>query len=101
PLGGERPDLPGSLCTVVDALLSVDPARRPQARRAATLLREAFAERSMRVRPAVSRRVLLERAAHAGLAAALAGAVAQIVPFFPSGWPFVLAGVCALTALRS
>jgi hypothetical protein len=43
--------------------------------------------------------MLRERAPHALLAAATAAGTAFILPFFPSGWPFVLGALAALLAL--
>ncbi|MDQ4018227.1 MAG: serine/threonine protein kinase, partial [Actinomycetota bacterium] len=54
PLAAVRPDLPAELCALVDRMLSLDPARRPTARRLAHPLRDALATRSRRPRPATS-----------------------------------------------
>ncbi|MBM3678612.1 MAG: serine/threonine protein kinase, partial [Actinobacteria bacterium] len=52
PLAGKRPDLPRRLLALVDAALSVDPAKRPSAKRLSHELREAFASpRRARDRP--------------------------------------------------
>ncbi len=100
-LARERPDLPKALCAVVDGMLALDPRRRPGARRAASELRTAGDERASRPRPVIARRTLRTRAAHAGLAALTAGGSAALLPFFPRGWPFLLAAVAGAIALRS
>ena len=43
--------------------------------------------------------VLRERAPHAALAALFAGGTAFLLPFFPSGWPFLLGALAGLAAL--
>ncbi|MDQ3859561.1 MAG: serine/threonine protein kinase [Actinomycetota bacterium] len=101
PLAGSRPDLPPELCALVDRMLVRDPARRPPAKRLADALRDAFASRAKRPRPASSIRVLRGRAAHAALAAAYTGGCTGALPFFPRGWPFLLGGVVAVAALRA
>jgi hypothetical protein len=57
--------------------------------------------RTERRRAATSPIVLRERAPHAALAALFAGSTAFLLPFFPTGWPFLLAALAALAALLS
>ena len=101
PLARERPDLPRDVCVAVDRMLALEPRRRPSARRAASDLRSTGEERSRRPRPLAARQTLRVRAVHAGLAALTAGGSAALLPFFPRGWPFLLAAVAAVAALRS
>jgi Protein kinase domain len=101
PLAELRPDLPRELCRAVDRMLSLDPRKRPTAKQAQNLLRTVEERRTERRRAATSRAVLLERAPHAALAALFAGATAFVLPFFPSGWPFLLGALVALAALVS
>jgi hypothetical protein len=101
PLTEVRPDLPDELCRLVDRMLAPDPRRRPAPRGLSEALRDAFAARTRRPRPAVSLGALRERALHAGLAAAFATGSALLVPFFPRGWPFALGALTAVAALRS
>ena len=51
PLSARRGDLPRRLLAAIDAALSVDPAKRPQAARLAADLREAFVVPLTRTRP--------------------------------------------------
>ncbi|MBW3592920.1 MAG: serine/threonine protein kinase, partial [Actinobacteria bacterium] len=92
PLARSRPDLPDGLCALVDRMLSLDPRRRPQARRLPDLLRAAVDERE-RAPSASSPRALADRIAPALLAASVAGGAAWLLPFFPRGWPLLLAVV--------
>ena len=101
PLASQRPDLPRALCTTVDRMLSVDPRRRPTPKRLALALRAGFEEGGRRTRATTSRRTVSERAIHAGLCAFAAAVPTLLLPFFPRGWPFALAAICALAALRS
>lgn len=101
PLARERPDLPRALSKTVDSMLSVEPRRRPAARRLATDLRAGGELRAHRPHLATSRTALRERAAHALLAALAAGGATTLLPFFPRGWPLVLAALAGLAALRS
>jgi hypothetical protein len=100
-LATERPDLPRELCATVDSMLTVEPRRRPPARRLAADLREGGELRAHRPHSAASRTALRERAVHALLAALAAGGATTLLPFFPRGWPLVLAVVAGLAALRS
>jgi hypothetical protein len=96
-----RPDLPRRLTTTVDAMLSPAPGRRPAAKEAATDLRTSWSARNERPRAAMSRARLAERAGPAALAAVYSGSAAWLLPFFPSGWPFVAAALAALAGLAS
>ncbi len=100
-LASERPDLPKRLISAVDRALAVDPRRRPDARVLAAELRRSIAEtRSRRARrPVSSRRVVAERAVHAGLAGAVTAAVCLALPFFPTPVTVALASLAALLAL--
>ncbi len=100
PLERHRPDLPRRLCAAVDRMLQLDPERRPSARRIAAELAVAFDSRIQR-RPATSLPVLRERALHAACAATVAAAGTLLLPFFPSGWPFLLGALAGLAALVS
>ena len=100
-LATSRPDLPRELAATVDAMLALDPRRRPRAKALASRLRAATDPDARRQRPASSRRVLAERAVHAGLSALFAGGSAALLPFYPSGWPIALAAIAAVAALRS
>jgi hypothetical protein len=101
PLAAVRPDLPAELCALVDRMLSLDPARRPPARRLAHPLRDALATRARRPRPVTSLARLRGTAVHAALAGAFATGSTLLLPFFPRGWPFLLGGVAATASLRS
>jgi hypothetical protein len=127
----QRPDLPRSVVSCVDRALSVVPGRRPTAAGLVGALRLASGELKRRrpastasgkLRPALPRphlsvpslRPTLTVALRAGnairpveqlLAAAGAGALAgtttAALPFFPDGWPPVLAVIAAGLALLS
>jgi hypothetical protein len=101
PLATARPDLPRRLTKAVDRALALDPAKRPDPKRLATELRQSLDEAARRreERPAVSRHVLLQRAGHAGLAAAFTLVATSLLPFFPSGLGPGLAALAALAAL--
>jgi eukaryotic-like serine/threonine-protein kinase len=94
-----RPDLPRRLTDMVDGMLAPAPARRPSARNAAVRLRSAWTEVTERPRATMSRTRLAERAGPAALAGAYAGTAAWLLPFFPAGWPLLLAALTALAAL--
>jgi len=100
-LATQRPDLPREVCATVDSMLSVEPRRRPPARRLAADLRAGGELRAHRPHSASSRTALQERAAHALLAAVAAGGATTLLPFFPRGWPLALAALAGLAALRS
>ena len=101
PLVTVRPDLPRALCRTVDRLLELSPGRRPRAKQAAALVRSGWAERQERRRGVSSRTVLRERSPHAALAAVVTAAATLLVPFFPTGWPFLLGVLVGLGALLS
>jgi len=96
-----RPDLPRRLTATVDAMLSPAPGRRPAAKEAAADLRTSWSARSERQRGTTSRTQLVQRAGPAALAAVYGGSAAWLLPFFPSGWPFLVAAVAALAGLAS
>jgi hypothetical protein len=101
PLASLRPDLPRALTATVDRMLDPGPSRRPSAKAAAARLRTAWEEVGERPRAVTSRATLAERAGHAGLAALFAGVTAWLLPFFPAGWPLLLAALVAFAALLS
>ena len=77
------------------------PARRPTARELAEGLRGAFSLSSARPRPrfTLPPRIEAGNALTAVLAAILAGWTAAALPFYPHGWPYVLAILAAVTTL--
>ncbi|MFN2467371.1 MAG: protein kinase [Gaiellaceae bacterium] len=101
-LASARPDLPGQLTDLVDRALAADPSRRPPAAKLVGGLRRAAAARGRRSPGFALPRIAVPRraadAAAACLAAAAAGYGASALPFYPSPWPPVLAGVAALFA---
>jgi hypothetical protein len=102
PLASQRPELPRALCATVDRMLALDPQRRPRADRVAGVLRTALkprAERSEEEAPQPL--VVATRAAHAGLAGIFTAAATLLLPFFPTGWPFLLGALAALAAAVS
>jgi hypothetical protein len=101
PLGRARPDLPRELCSLVDRMLSTEPRRRPAAGRLPDALRDAFAARSRRRRPATSIRALRGNALPAGLAGAYAAGAAALLPFYPRGWPVLAALAAVVLTLRA
>jgi hypothetical protein len=96
-----RPDLPRRLTEAVDAMLSPAPSRRPAAKDAAVRLRAGWNELNERPRAVMSRTRLSERAGPAALAAVYAGAAVSLLPFFPSGWPYLIAALAAVAGLAS
>ncbi len=82
-------------------MLDPEPSRRPSAKAAAARLRTAWEEVGERPRAVTSRTTLAERAGHAGLSALFAGVTTWLLPFFPAGWPVLLAALVALAALLS
>ena len=100
-LARSRPDLPRELCALVDRMLSLDPRRRPPAARLPDLLRAAFDAGAAGPASIASPRNLADRALPAFLAASFAGGSAWMLPFFPHGWPILLAVAAALVSLRS
>jgi Protein kinase domain len=101
PLASLRPDLPRALTATVDRMLDPQPSRRPGAKEAAARLRAAWGEVGERPRAVTSRTTLAERASHAGLSALFAGVTTWLLPFFPAGWPVLLAALVAFAALLS
>jgi hypothetical protein len=103
PLGEFRPDLPKRLLRVVDRALSPAPAKRPSARELADELRgAAVAALKPKGRGfSFPTRIDAGRSLAAGLAALYAGWTAAALPFYPHGWPFLLAaGAAAATLFR-
>jgi hypothetical protein len=102
PLASLRPDLPRELCATVDRMLAVEPQRRPRAERVASVLRTALRPRGELSEEQAPERVLIAgRAAHAGLAGIFTVAATLLLPFFPTGWPFLLGGLAILAAAAS
>jgi hypothetical protein len=98
PLAGMRPDLPKPLLAAVGRALELDPSRRPSAAELVDVLRAAGRKRrrrSTRGRSTIAVPGVAVRAASCALAAAAAGWTAWAVPFFPRGWPFLLAALAA------
>jgi hypothetical protein len=103
PLAEFRPDLSKRLLRLVDSTLSKNAARRPSARELAEALRGAASIASARPKPGFTlpRRIEAGTALTALLAAILAGWTAAALPFYPHGWPYLLAILAALaTVLR-
>jgi hypothetical protein len=101
PLARARPDLPKPLCAIVDRMLSLEPGRRPPARRLPPALRGALDPRPRRRAARTSLHALRERLPHALLAAALTAGSTLLLPFFPPGWPFFLAAATLVLSLLS
>ena len=103
PLAKQRPDLPRRLAAAVDRAGAVDPRRRPGPKRLAAELRAGLDERIERRRRshAVSRRALVGRAPHAGLAAAFTAGVTTLFPFYPAGSVLPLAAAAAAACLAA
>jgi hypothetical protein len=101
PLQSERPDLPKPLLAAVDAALSLDPARRPTAARLADLLRSSARVRKPRQlpRPSLALPRVPTRVVPACLAALATGWTTATLPFFPRGWPLLLAAAAGAAAL--
>lgn len=103
----ERPDLPAAVVECVHRALAPDPERRPDARTLATQLRRAATRRAHRA--ARPRRLALPRPArilpapprlaHAAGAGLFVGWTTATFPFFPAGWPSLLAALAAGLAL--
>jgi hypothetical protein len=103
PLVELRPDLPKRLLELVDRALSVSPARRPSAAELAHALRGAAAPRRKTRTTGISFAVPADasRIGAAALAGLFAGWTAAELPFFPGGFPFLLALAAAgATAFR-
>jgi len=101
PLAELRPDLPKRLLRLVDSTLAKNPARRPTARELAEALRGAASSASIPRRPALAlpARIGAGHTLTAALAAILAGWTAAALPFYPHGWPFLLAVAAAAATL--
>jgi Protein kinase domain len=101
PLGEFRPDLPKRLLRLVDSTLAKNAARRPTARELAEGLRGAFSLASARPRGGFTLppRIEAGNALTAVFAAILAGWTAASLPFYPHGWPYLLAVLVAAAAL--
>ena len=113
----ERPDLPKRLLQTVDRALDADPARRPSAAALAEELRHAWDERRRQPRKRARRRLRMPslsvprpavprpRSAEAFIPPALAAlavlAGGLMLPFYPSGWPYVLAALVGCVAVWS
>jgi len=100
PLGELRPDLPKRLLRLVDSTLSTNPARRPTARDLADALRGATSSAAV-PRPGFRLPTRIEpgHALTAVLAALLAAWTSSALPFFPHGWPALLALTVLVTTL--
>ena len=102
PLGELRPDLPKQLLRLVDSTLATNPARRPTAGQLADALRGVVVSAST-PRPGIKlpTRIEPDQALTAVLAALLAGWTSAALPFYPHGWPYLLAlAALAATLLR-
>ena len=101
PLEELRPDLPKPLLRLVDRALSLEPERRPSARELAQGLRGVASARTRPQRKplALSSPFDPERVMAAALAALYAGWTTSVLPFWPHGWPLLLAAVAALATL--
>jgi hypothetical protein len=98
-LGVARPDLPRRLCATVDRMLAVEPRRRPAPEQLAAALRVAWNEPEAKARPAEGTHPLAANAPAAAFAGLFTGGVTLLLPFFPAGWPFLLAALAAAAAL--
>jgi eukaryotic-like serine/threonine-protein kinase len=101
PLAEFRPDLPKRLLRLVDSTLAKNAARRPSARELAEGLRGSFSLSSTRRRGGFTLTPRLEagNALTAVLAAILAGWTAASLPFYPHGWPYLLAILVAVATI--
>jgi hypothetical protein len=101
-LAAERPDLPKALVAAVDRALQPDPRRRPAAAELADALRDAKPKPKARPRakPKTPRDPVLlrSRLAHGFGAGVFAGGAAALVPFWPTGFPLLLAAAAAALA---
>src|SRR5215471_1137413 len=101
PLGELRPDLPKRLLRLVDSALSTTPGKRPSARELAEELRGAV-DAALKPRGrgfSFPARLDAGRVLAVGLAALYAGWTAAALPFYPHGWPFLLAAIAAAATL--
>jgi hypothetical protein len=122
PLSARRGDLPRRLLAAIDAALSVDPAKRPQAARLAADLREAFVvplsrsrpdrrpARARVAKPARSKAApvpkaaplpLWQRLAPAGMASLATVVGGSLLPFWPGPLLAALAVAAGLAAFRA
>jgi serine/threonine-protein kinase len=116
PLSARRGDLPRRLLAAVDAALSVDPAKRPQAARLAADLREAFVVPLQRAhperrpprarvakppRPKAAPVPLWQRLAPAGMASLATLVGGSLLPFWPGLLLAALAVAAGLAAFRA
>jgi hypothetical protein len=95
-----RPDLPRHVLETVASALLVNPQRRPSAERLAAQLRELPKRRKRKgSKPAAPARpnvaALASRLLPGALTGLASGWVASRLPFYPAGWPLMLAGVGA------
>jgi eukaryotic-like serine/threonine-protein kinase len=104
PLVRERPDLPRRVLAAVDGALDPDPATRPRASALASDLRRAVGaaaprESDRRKRLEVAAPTdLVARLVPAGLAAAIAGLGATLLPFWPA---FLVAAIVVAAAVSA
>jgi serine/threonine-protein kinase len=101
PLAELRPDLPKRLLRIVDRALSTNATKRPSARELAEELRGAAeaAAKPLRRGFTFPTRIDPWRVLAAGLAALYAGWTSATLPFYPHGWPFLLAAAAAVATL--
>ena len=96
PLATMRPDLPKALAAAVDRALDLNTARRPSAAALAEVLRSVRRKRRGTTRRRdVTVTEIAGRVVPAALAAATAWWTSWALPFFPDGWPFLLAALAA------
>ena len=106
PLATARPDLPRPLSAAVDRALSLDPALRPSAAELTDELRGAARPRPKETRQGTVPQQVLEglvrigpdRWAGVALTGLAAGLGAASLPFYPTGWPYLIGVVAAATA---
>jgi hypothetical protein len=82
-------------------MLALEPKRRPRPERAAAALRRTTEPSEEAALPVAGAAQMLPRALHAGLAGVFTLAAALLLPFFPTGWPFLLGGLAALAAFAN
>ena len=100
-LASVRPDLPKPLVTAVDRALELEPRRRPDAARLASVLRGATSARAPRTQLRWDASGVPARLVPAVLAAVFAGWVAATLPFYPAGAVPILVALAALTTTLS
>jgi eukaryotic-like serine/threonine-protein kinase len=96
-----RPDLPPEVCAAVDRMLALEPQRRQRAEHVAGALRAAASAPAEPVKAETQAAPIAPRATHAGLAGLFTVAAGLLLPFFPTGWPFLLGALSALAAFAS